>query len=52
VYLLGCKRFSIVVHHATLTHLLKQSSDKLNDRQVKWNERLMHFAKERKKERG
>jgi hypothetical protein len=32
VYLLGCKRFSVVTDHATLTHLLKQPSDKLGDR--------------------
>ena len=34
VYLLGCKHFSIVTDHATLTRLLKQPSDKLTDRQV------------------
>jgi hypothetical protein len=34
VYLLGCKHFSVVTNHATLTHLLKQTSDKLTDRQV------------------
>ena len=31
-YLLGCKLFSMVTYHATLTHLLKQTSDKLTDR--------------------
>jgi hypothetical protein len=44
VYLLGCKCFSFVTDHATLTHLLKQSSDKLTDRQVHRVERLMPFA--------
>ncbi len=44
VYLLGCKHFSAVTDHATLTHLLKQSSDKLPDRQVHWVERVMMFA--------
>ena len=44
IYLLGCKSFSVVTDHATLTHLLKQSSDKLTDRQVHWVERLMPFA--------
>ena len=34
VYLFNCKHFSVVTDHATLTHLLKQSSDKLTDRQV------------------
>ena len=33
VYLLGCKSFSVITDHATLVHLLKQSSDKLIDRQ-------------------
>ena len=27
VYLLGCKRFSVDIDHATLTHLLKHPSD-------------------------
>jgi hypothetical protein len=44
VYLLGCKHFSVVTDHATLTHLLKQTSDKLIDRQVHWAERRMPFA--------
>ena len=44
VYLLGCKHFSVVSDHATLTHLLKQTSDKLTDRQVHLVERLMFFA--------
>jgi len=34
VFLLGCKRFSVVTDHATLIRLLKQPSDNLNDRQV------------------
>ena len=34
VYLLGCKHFSVVSDHTTLTRLLKQTSDKLTDRQV------------------
>ena len=44
VHLLGCKHFSVVTDHANLTHLLKQSSDKLSNRQVHWVERLMSFA--------
>ncbi len=37
MYLLGCKCFSVVTEHATLVHLLiKQSSDKLTDRQTHW----------------
>jgi len=34
VYLLGCKRFKDFIDHAILTHLSKQPSDKLTDRQV------------------
>ncbi len=34
----------MVTDHATLTHLLKKTSDKLTDRQVHWVERLMPFA--------
>jgi hypothetical protein len=44
VYLLGCKHLSAVTHHATLSHLLKQTSDKRTDRQVHRVERLMPFA--------
>ena len=44
VYLLGCKHFSVVTDHATLTHLLKQTSDNLTGRQVHGVERLMPFA--------
>jgi hypothetical protein len=44
LYLLGCKCFLVVTDHATLAYLLKQSSDKLTDRQVHWAERLMPFA--------
>jgi hypothetical protein len=44
VYILGCKHFSVVNDHETLTHLLKQTSDKLIDRQVHGVERLMPFA--------
>jgi len=42
-----CKRstrFSVVTEHVTLTHLLKQPSDNLADRQVYRVERLMPFA--------
>ena len=46
VYLLGCKSFSVVTDHATLVHLLKQSSDKLTDRQSHWVEKLMPYANE------
>ena len=42
--LLGCEHFFVVTDYATLTHSLKQSSDKLIDRQVHWVERLMPFA--------
>ena len=45
VYLLGCKGFSLVIDHATLIHLLKQSSDKLTYRQSHWVEKLMPYAK-------
>jgi len=41
IYLLGCKCFSVVTNHATLIHLLKQSSDKLTDRHTHWVEKLM-----------
>ncbi len=45
MYLLGCKCFSVVTDHATLVHLLKQSSEKLTDRQSHWIEKLMPYAK-------
>ena len=44
MYLLGCKRFSLVTVHATFTHLLKHPSDQLADRQVHWVEQMMPFA--------
>ena len=44
VYLLGCKHFSVVTDHSTLTHSLQQTSDKLIDRQIHWVERMMLFA--------
>ena len=44
VYLLGCKHFSVFSDHVIVTHLLKQTSDKLMDRQVHWVERLKPFA--------
>ncbi len=44
VYLLGCKYFSAVTYHETLTHLSKQGSDKITDHQVHRVERLMLFA--------
>jgi len=43
VYLLGCKLFSTVIDHATLTRLSKQLSDKLTNRQIHWVEPLMPF---------
>jgi hypothetical protein len=46
VYLLGCKCFSVITDHATLVHVLKQSSDKLTDRQSHWVEKLMSYANE------
>ncbi len=44
VYLLGCKCFSVITDHATLVHQLKQSSDKLTNRQSHWVEKLMPYA--------
>jgi hypothetical protein len=44
MYLLGCKCFSVATDHATLVHLLEQSSDKLTDRQAHWEEKLMPSA--------
>ena len=46
VYLLGCKRFSVITDHASLVHLLKQSSNKLTDRQSHWMEKLIPYANE------
>ena len=46
VYLLGRNCFSLIPDHATLVHLLKQSSDKLTDRQSHWVEKLMPYANE------
>jgi len=34
MHLLGCKCYLVDTHHATLVHLLKQSSDKLTYRQT------------------
>jgi hypothetical protein len=44
MYLLGCKGFSMVTDHATLVHLLKQSSDKLKDKQTHWVEKFILYA--------
>jgi len=44
VYLPGCKHISVVIDHTTLTHLLKQSSNKLTNRQAHSVEQLMPFA--------
>jgi hypothetical protein len=45
MYLLGSKCFSVVTDHATLViYLLKQSSDKLTNRQTHWVEKLMPYA--------
>ncbi len=44
VYLLGCKCFSVVIDHATLVHLLKQSSNKLTDSQSHGVEKLMLYS--------
>ncbi len=44
MYLLGCKCFSVVTRHATLVHLLKQSSENLTDRQSHWVKKLMPYA--------
>ena len=40
MYLLGCKCFSVVTYHATLVHLLKQSSSKLTNMQTHKVEKL------------
>jgi len=45
VYLLACKRFLVVTDRANLTHLLRQASDKITDRQVPRVERLMPFTR-------
>jgi hypothetical protein len=44
IYLLGCKCSSVVTDHATIVHLLKQSSDKWTDRQTHWLEKIMPHA--------
>ena len=44
MYLLGRKYFSVITDYATLVHLLKQSSDKLTDRQSHRVEKLMPYA--------
>jgi len=44
MYKLGYKCFLVVTDHATVVHLLKQSSNKLTDRQSHWIEKLMPYA--------
>ena len=44
VYLEGCQSFSVVTDHATLVHLLKQSSENLTKRQAHYVERLMPYT--------
>jgi hypothetical protein len=44
MYLLGSNCFLVVTNHATLVHLLKQSSDKFTDKQTRWVEKLMPCA--------
>ena len=44
MYLDGCAGISVVTDHATLTHLLKQSSEKLTKRQAHFVERLMPYT--------
>jgi len=44
MYQLGCKRFLGFTDHATLVHQLKQTSDKLIDRQTHLVEKLMPCA--------
>ena len=39
MFLLGCKCFLVVTYHATLVHLLKQSSGKLTYMQTHWVEK-------------
>ena len=41
MYMLGSKCFSMVTDHATLVHILKQSSDKLTDMHAYWVEKPM-----------
>ena len=44
MYLLGCKCFRVVTDHATLVHLLKQSRDKITNRQTHWVKKLTPYA--------
>ena len=44
VYLDGCRRFTVVTDHATLTHLLTQPSANLTKRQSHFVEKLMPYA--------
>ena len=44
ICLIGCKCFSVVTDHATISHLLKQPIDKLTYRQVHCTEQVMPFA--------
>jgi hypothetical protein len=44
VYLIGCKRFSIVIDHATFTHVFKQPVDKPTYQQSHCIEPLMPCA--------
>jgi hypothetical protein len=44
MHLLGSKCFSVVTYHATLVHLLKQSSGKLTVCQAYWVEKLNSYA--------
>ena len=44
MYLLGSKCFSVVTDHAIFIYLLKQSNDKLTDRQPHWVDKMMPCA--------
>jgi len=43
VYFIGCKCSSVVTDHASLVHLLKESSDKLTDMRIQWVIELMPY---------
>jgi len=43
-YVDGCRSFSVVTDHATLTHLMSMPSTNLTKRQVRWVEKLMPYA--------
>ena len=44
VYLEGCRHFTVITDHATLTHLQSQSSESLTNRQQHYVEKIQPFA--------